>query len=376
MDAARSREEGAAREDARGEDKKTARTERGDGRERGGEGASRSGVGQRAVPFANAPICSDVAYRRAKPGRPRRARSEASHRRHGGCYFMYLRKVRTSARAEGEFEVFNGGIEPSTDRRVFGWSGAIRALFRRAGLNLVSTSDGGGGTHRSRGGGGGGALRRRADGRRRKTLEGSGGAGARVGPRRVGGGDPGVGGHDGCRGTRRRGRVHERRARGRAPGRLPRRSAQETYTQVLPLRQLPPLLRLPRGGVPRGPPHPALSPRVVRGETMRGHRMQRGTRQPLHRRPVQTGVDARHRHRRGPHQQGPGEARAPTTLSLERGGATRGGSIRRDGARGRPRRSPDDDDCGRRRRTPSSAFSFTAGKRRAGFESAASDGTL
>ena len=140
MDAARSREEGAAREDARGEDKKTARTERGDGRERGGEGASRSGVGQRAVPFANAPICSDVAYRRAKPGRPRRARSEASHRRHGGCYFMYLRKVRTSARAEGEFEVFNGGIEPSTDRRVFGWSGAIRALFRRAGLNLVSTS--------------------------------------------------------------------------------------------------------------------------------------------------------------------------------------------------------------------------------------------
>ena len=101
----------------------------------------------------------------------------------------------------------------------------------------------------------------------------------------------------------------------------PRRSAQETYTQVLPLRQLPPLLRLPRGGVPRGPPHPALSPRVVRGETMRGHRMQRGTRQPLHRRPVQTRVDARHRHRRGPHQQAQ-EKLERLRRSASRGGAT------------------------------------------------------
>ena len=122
---------GAAREDARGEDKKTARTERGDGRERG-EGASRSGVGQRAVPFAYAPICSDVAYRRAKPGRPRRARSEPAPPTR--WLLLHVPSEGTdSARAEGEFEVFNGGIEPSTDRRVFGWSGAIRALFATRG---------------------------------------------------------------------------------------------------------------------------------------------------------------------------------------------------------------------------------------------------
>ena len=195
---------------------------------------------------------------------------------------------------------------------------------RRHGRCTSHFLEGTGGHGRSAGGGGSAGLPRRGEEalarrpRRRRRID------PPVGPGRVGGGGDGEqgrgrggivgGGRRSRRGRRRARRARQvRRRERRRPGR------KRSTASVLQVRQLPPLLRLPRGGVARGPSHRTLEARVVPSQEVRRRRVQRGAGVAVHRGLVRIHHHVGHRHRRVAREEGAGEAAADATRGREGG---------------------------------------------------------
>ena len=186
--------------------------------------------------------------------------------------------------------------------------GRNSGAFSPRGVESRLHFDGGGGTHRSRGGGGSPPPpRRRASEKRRGAEEPALASGLDAWAE-----DPGVGGHDGCRGTRRRGASTSGAPAVAPPAASPGGRRRDLHASAATA------TTTATTATAWGSPSRTTASRPRR-EWFEGKRcVDTDATRDSSASPSpssSTGADARHRHRRGPHQQGPGEARAPTTLS-------------------------------------------------------------